>query len=57
MLPDANGTAITIPTAGASATYTFNVVEDAIWNNTELAAIAFVQNDNTKEIYNSGASY
>ncbi|HQU99703.1 MAG TPA: T9SS type A sorting domain-containing protein, partial [Bacteroidia bacterium] len=43
--------------AGASATYTFNVVEDAIWNNTELAAIAFVQNDNTKEIYNSGASW
>lgn len=57
MLPDANGTSITIPSAGMSSSHTFNVVEDAIWNNAEIASIAFVQNDNTKEIYNSGASW
>ncbi len=57
LVPDAYGTAISLPAAGTSATYTLNVVEDAAWNNAEIAVIAFVQDDLTKEILNSGASW
>ena len=57
MVPDANGTTITLPAAGTSSTYNFNVVENAAWNNSEIAVIAFVQENNSKEILNSGASW
>lgn len=57
MLPNAAGTSVTIPALGTSAVYTFNVVENAVWNDAEIAVVAFVQDDNTKEILNSGASW
>lgn len=57
MVPNPAGTAVTIPALGSSVTYTLNVVENAAWNDAEIAVIAFVQDDNTKEILNSGASW
>jgi hypothetical protein len=57
MLPNPSGTAVTIPALGTTAVYTFNVVENAAWNDAEIAVIAFVQDDNTKAILNSGATW
>ncbi|MEO8147364.1 MAG: Omp28-related outer membrane protein [Bacteroidia bacterium] len=57
LVPDAYGTAVTLPATGTSVTYNLNVVEDATWNNSEIAVIAFVQDDVSKEILNSGASW
>ncbi len=57
LLPNPSGTAVIIPALGSTATYTFNVVENAAWNDAEIGVIAFVQDDNTKEVLNSGASW
>ena len=57
LLPNPGGTAVTIPALGTTAVYTFNVTEDTLWNDAEIAVVAFVQDDKTNEILNSGASW
>ncbi len=56
MLPSVGGTAITL-TAGETKTITQSYTIDAAnWNVDQLFVIAFVQNDNTKEILQAAAS-
>lgn len=54
MLPDQNGT--TLPTEwteGQSESYTLSWEHENVYNYTELAVIAFVQNNTTREIHQS----
>ncbi len=56
MLPSAQGTAVALPAAGQSATYSFPYSLDAKWNADEIYVIAFVQNTKTLEVINSGST-
>jgi len=55
----ANGISVTLPTQGNSITMgPYNYLESiAIFNATELAAIAYLQNTTTKEVINSGTAF
>lgn len=57
MLPSSAGDAIVLAPQGESVVFNYNYDENAAWNMDEIALIAFVQNESTKEIYNCGASF
>ncbi len=57
MLPDANGTTLDIPAPGDSTEYDFQYIPtqdflDAV-NLDSIRVVAFIQNDDTKEVYQS----
>ena len=54
MAPDINGTAFTPAAAGSEVSFNFSVLVDAAWNLSEIFTLAWVQNDATKEVLNSG---
>ena len=56
---NANGVPVTLPSTGNSITMgPYNYLESvAIFNATELASVAWIQNDATKEVIQCGASY
>ena len=56
MLPSASGTSVSAMEAGATMTYDFDYAMDAVWNADEIYVIAFLQNEDTREIVNSGSS-
>lgn len=49
MLPDANGTTLDLQ-AGSNKTYTFNYSIKPNWNSQQIYIVAFVQDDQTKEV-------
>ncbi len=49
MLPDANGTTLDLQ-AGSNRTYTFNYSIKSNWNSQQIYIIAFIQDDQTKEV-------
>ncbi|MEO7176265.1 MAG: Omp28-related outer membrane protein [Saprospiraceae bacterium] len=57
MFPDVNGTSILPPVKGASETFNFTYTEDTTLQLDQLAVIAFVQNQETKEVLNTGSTY
>lgn len=57
MLPNATGDAITLPAQGQSVTFNYTYTENAVWKPENIRLIAFVQNESTKEILNSGSSF
>ncbi|HLP10968.1 MAG TPA: Omp28-related outer membrane protein [Flavobacteriales bacterium] len=57
MLPSTSGTTYTPAALGSSFSMTYNYVENAAWNMTNVKVIAFVQNTSTQEIINSGTVY
>jgi hypothetical protein len=50
MYPDTNGVAI--PTAVGTYNYTYKYKRDAAWIDSLMYTVAFIQNDNTKEVLN-----
>ena len=56
MLPDYAGTSVGAMEAGETMTYDFDYTMNAAWNVDEIYVIAFLQNEDTKEIVNSGSS-
>lgn len=57
LLPDTLGIIVPMPTAGNSSTHTFTFNEHPVWNMSEIAVLAFVQNTSTKEILNVGSTF
>ena len=53
MLPDFNGIDFPSMQRGNSATYSFNCAVNPIWNWKDLAVVAWIQDDNTKNIIQS----
>ncbi len=53
LLPDATGEQLTGLTPGDTLTFSFTTEIQHAWNSSDLAAVAWVQNDNTKEIIQS----
>lgn len=49
MLPDANGTTLDL-NAGSSKNYTFNYSIKSTWKASQIYVVAFIQDDQTKEI-------
>ncbi len=49
MLPDANGTTLDLD-AGSSKNYTFNYSIKSTWKASQIYVVAFIQDDQTKEI-------
>lgn len=49
MLPDANGTTLDL-NAGSNRTYTFNYSIKSTWAASQIYVVAFVQDDQTKEV-------
>jgi uncharacterized repeat protein (TIGR02543 family) len=57
LLPDAGGTALPSSwVANQSASYSFNWTIENVFNPEELALIAFVQDEITREVYDTGIS-
>jgi hypothetical protein len=56
MLPGSSGDAITLPSQGNSITFNYTYTEDAAWLMNNIKLIAFVQNNSTQEILNSGST-
>ncbi|MBC8046625.1 MAG: Omp28-related outer membrane protein [Fimbriimonadaceae bacterium] len=56
MLPDANGTSISSFTAGETKSFDFSWTLDYIYIMNELQVVGFVQDDDTKDILQSGIS-
>lgn len=56
MLPSQNGDAYTPAAQGQSATFNYSYTEDAAWDETEIYTIAWIQDESTKEVFNSGSS-
>ncbi|MGB1204805.1 MAG: Omp28-related outer membrane protein [Chitinophagales bacterium] len=56
MLPNVSGTTVNSMEAGASASYDFDYMMEDVWNADEIYVLAFLQNEDTKEIVNSGSS-
>ncbi|TND09992.1 MAG: hypothetical protein FD123_674 [Bacteroidetes bacterium] len=54
MLPNTTGDAYTAASIGNSVTFNYNYVEDGSWVNANMKAIAFVQNDVTQEVLQTG---
>ncbi len=49
MLPDANGTTLN-QNAGSNQTYNFNYTIKSNWNSSQIYIVAFIQDDQTKEV-------
>ena len=56
-LPDDGGEAFTPPAAGNSKSYSYSFKIDDDWTQEETYILAFVQNNDTKEIINSGTKF
>lgn len=56
MLPNTTGDPITLPSAGNSVSYTYTYTENAAWVMNNIHLVAFVQENSTKEILNSGST-
>lgn len=54
MLPNTTGAAYTPASIGNAVTFNYNYAEDVNWNAANLKVIAFVQNDVTKEVLQTG---
>ena len=54
MLPDLNGTSLTLPATGTEATYNFSVPLNGAWNIAQLYGLAWIQETTTNDILNSG---
>lgn len=54
MLPNTTGAAYTPASLGNAVTFTYNYNEDPAWNTANLKVIAFIQNDVTKEVLQTG---
>jgi hypothetical protein len=52
-LTDINGLEITLPSAGQSSSHTFELRDVVLINDGEIAALAFVQEKNSKHVLNS----
>lgn len=57
MLTAVTGNAITPGAAGTTAKLTFSATLNAAWNTSELYALTFLQNMDTKEVLNSGTRF
>jgi hypothetical protein len=57
MIPSSTGEQIVLPPVGSPSTHQFTYTEDAVWNMSEIAVVAFIQNDATQEIINAGSSF
>lgn len=57
MLPSTAGETIVLPAQGASVVFNYSYDEVATWNMNEIALVAFVQNESTKEVYNCGSTF
>lgn len=57
LLPNSAGDVISIPAPGATLTMTYTYTLDVSWVDTEIEELAWVQDDATKEVLNSGASF
>ena len=57
MLPSITGDPITLPAVGNSVTFNYTYTEDAAWIMNNIKLVAFVQNNTTKEILNSGSNF
>ena len=57
MLTDPQGLVPTLPAVGNYFQYKFDASYDASWAPTEMYALAFVQEENTKEVLNSGTRF
>ena len=56
MLPNTNGETYTPAATGDSVVFNYSYTLDtAIWDTTKIYAVAFIQNETTKEIINSGS--
>jgi PKD repeat protein len=55
MVPSENGTSVSFA-SGNTQVYTLNFTKDAAWNAAECEVVAFVQDKNTKEVFN-GVKY
>jgi hypothetical protein len=56
MLPSQTGDAYTPAAIGQTVTYNYTYAIDAAYDAAEIYTLAYVQNESTKEVYNSGAS-
>ena len=56
MLPTSAGQALTMPAIGDSLTYNYSYSIQSGWIASNVSCMAFVEDDNTKKILNSGAS-
>ena len=56
LLPTSTGEALTAITSGDTLTFTFSTEVQHSWNVDDLAAVAWIQNDNTKEVLQSNIS-
>lgn len=54
MLPTINGDNYTPAAIGSSVTFNYNYLENGAWNSANIKVVAFVQNNTTKEVLNSG---
>jgi hypothetical protein len=57
MLPNTNGISFTPANEGQSVSLSFDYAVADTWNPNETYIVAFVQNDDTKEILNSGTKF
>lgn len=57
MLPSTSGDPITFASQGNSVSFTYSYTEDAVWDMSEIAVVAFVQNDDDHAIANCGTSF
>ncbi len=57
MLPNTNGISFTPANEGQSVSLSFDYTVADTWNANETYIVAFVQNDDTKEILNSGTKF
>jgi hypothetical protein len=56
MLPSTAGDAYTAASTGNSVTFNYSYALDPIWDANEIYVIAFVQDETTKEVLNSGST-
>ena len=58
MIPGTSGDVFTPAAIGDTASFTYTYALDlATWDTTQIYSIAFIQNETTKEILNSGSSF
>src|SRR4029079_550242 len=57
ILPNTSGDPITFAAQGNSVSFTYSYTEDAVWDMSEIAVVAFVQNDDNHAIENCGTSF
>lgn len=56
MLPSTSGDAVVFASLNNSVTFNYNYNEDPAWNTANIKVIAWVQNETTKEVLNSGST-